>query len=206
MTENSKFKIQNSKFWKRCKCIINFDIYISHFPFRHISGFTLLETVVALGVIMAAIVGPYALATRGVSSGIANKNRLTALYLVEEGVELVRYIRENNVLVGIPWDGEDGVENGNEIRAGTWQIDAANGVLSVYSGAPLRHDSNSGLYGYGSGDASLFRRTITIENPPSSPTSGIPAAAQIKVRSSVSWTEGTQTRSVSLEEMLYNWQ
>lgn len=170
------------------------------------NGFTLLETVVALGVIMAAIVGPYALATRGLAHTIGNKNRLAGLYLAQEGIELVRFIRENNVLVGIPWDGEDGVENSNEIREGTWQISVLDVRLAVFGGSPLLYDSALSLYNHSSGDPSIFTRSITIQKPPSTPTEGIPLSDQIRVISQVSWTEGTQTRSVSLDQIFYNWQ
>src|SRR3989344_3040419 len=61
-------------------------------------GFTLLETIVALAVITAAVVGPVVLITSGLISFGFAKNKLIALNLAQEGLELVRAIRENNVL------------------------------------------------------------------------------------------------------------
>lgn len=169
-------------------------------------GFTLLETVVALGVIMAAIIGPYTLATRGIVNANTAKSRLTALHLSQEGIELVRYIRDNNILAGLPWDGEEGVENGNEIRDGVWQIDVLSGTLRVFNGSPLLYDPGTGLYNYATGNASPFVRSISIEKPPLTPTPGIPGADQIRIKSTVVWTEGVSERSAALEEIIYNWQ
>lgn len=61
-------------------------------------GFTLIETLVALAVILAALTGPVALITRGIIDFSFSKNKIIAINLAQEGVELVRLVRENNVL------------------------------------------------------------------------------------------------------------
>lgn len=61
-------------------------------------GFTLIETLVALTVILAALTGPVALITRGIIDFSFSKNKIIAINLAQEGVELMRLIRENNVL------------------------------------------------------------------------------------------------------------
>ena len=61
------------------------------------AGFTLLETVVALTVILAAVVGPVSLITRGLFSFSFSKNKVVAANLAQEGLEIIRLIRENNI-------------------------------------------------------------------------------------------------------------
>lgn len=61
-------------------------------------GFTLIETLVALTVILAVLTGPVALITRGIIDFSFSKNKIIAINLAQEGVELVRLIRENNVI------------------------------------------------------------------------------------------------------------
>src|SRR3989344_4359334 len=69
-------------------------------------GFTLLETIVALAVITAVVVGPVVLITSGLISFGFAKNKLIALNLAQEGLELIRAVRENNILC-------DEIEGGN---------------------------------------------------------------------------------------------
>lgn len=161
-------------------------------------GYTLLETIIALAVIMGAIAGPYSLASRGILSSLASKNKLAAYNLSQEGIELVRKIRDDNVLAGSSWD--DG------ISSGSWKIDVVNNTLSPFDGAALLFDSALGLYQHNTGSASIFTRRLTIEKPPATPTPGIPDADQIRVISTVTWIERGLSKTAELQEIIYNWQ
>lgn len=168
-------------------------------------GFTLLETVVALGVILSAIAGPYSLAVTGIINAGASKNKLAAINLAQEGIELVRKIRDDNaLLIAAGTLGTNRWDDG--ITSGDWEIDAVQGTLLPYSGQPLKFDPAIELYQLNSGTPSIFTRRVTIDNPHAPPTLGIPASDQILVRSTVSWSDKTAVKSVSLEEVIYNWQ
>lgn len=175
----TKHKVQNHK---------RFGIWNLEFGVSH-RGFTLLETIVALTVITAAMAGPISLATRGILSAKFAKNRLVAANLAQEGLELVRKLRDDNILAKRAWDFGIGV--------GDWQSEVRGPpALSVYSGAVLLRDVTSGVYNYLSGTDTLFRRRITITKP---------VANQMAVVSEVSWTEGGIARTMILQEILYNW-
>lgn len=161
------------------------------------AGYTLLETIIALAVIMGAIAGPYSLATRGILSSLASKNKLAAFNLSQEGIELVRKIRDDNVLSGANW--------GTDIASGSWKIDVVNNTLSPFDGAALLYDAGLGLYQNNTGSPSIFTRRITIEKPPAQPTPGIPDADQIRIISTVTWTERGLSKTAELEEIMYNW-
>lgn len=79
---------------------MNFQFSILNFKYKitRNGGFTLIETLVALSVMLAAVVGPVALISRGIINTASAKNKLIALNLAQEGIELVRLVRENNVL------------------------------------------------------------------------------------------------------------
>ena len=62
----------------------------------------------ALALIIAATVGPLTLATRGIFSTRFSRSKLVALNLAQEGVELIRSYRDNNILAGQPWDNSIG--------------------------------------------------------------------------------------------------
>jgi hypothetical protein len=80
-------------------------------PFRKIfpSGTTLLEGIIAIGVIIAAVVGSLVLILSTIKLGRANQDRVVAQNLAREGVELAytlrnsaSYMRVNDPMIG--WD------------------------------------------------------------------------------------------------------
>jgi len=67
------------------------------------SGFSLLETTVAVAILIIAVVGPLTLASTSIKSFSQAKNGLLAASLAQEGIELVRNYRSSNVLGGRGW-------------------------------------------------------------------------------------------------------
>ncbi|MBI2482055.1 MAG: hypothetical protein HYV76_00585 [Candidatus Vogelbacteria bacterium] len=59
-------------------------------------GFTLLETFVAVTILVIAVIGPLSLMVRGITDGNYAKNEITAFYLAQEGLELVMNRRDAN--------------------------------------------------------------------------------------------------------------
>lgn len=57
-------------------------------------GFTLVETLVAIAIIMVAITGPYASAVQTITAARIAQNYTTATFLAQEGVEVVRAERD----------------------------------------------------------------------------------------------------------------
>ncbi len=190
-TQNSKLKIQNLlRNTNQCEytnSYIRKKFVISNGG-RKSRGFTLLETIVALAIIAAAMSGPITLATRGILNAKFAKSRLVAANLSQEGLELVRKVRDDNILANRAWD--FGIDVGDR------QADVVTSGLSASSGAPLKRDTASGLYNYTSGNTTLFVRRINITKP---------VANQMVVLSQVIWTEGGLSRAMTLQEILYNW-
>ncbi len=203
---------------------------------RYEAGFTLLETVIALTVILAAVVGPVALITRGIFSFSFSKNKVIAVNLAQEGLEIIRLIRDNNIAC----------DNLNGPAVWEWNRDADGGLmrrlnvgvdmqsrttiscgsatittprLSVSCSSPLLFESdpqspNVGTYGYQSGSATVFSRCVRITSPPDNPDCDEPrdnpdcttqAADQMDVASTVTWDDHGNSRSITLQERLYNW-
>lgn len=91
------------------------------FSKKRTRGFTLIETIVAVAVLTAALTGPLVLAQRSLKATQEARNRISATYLADEGIEVVRSMRDNNSandpsLDRNAWlDGKDGgstVQNG----------------------------------------------------------------------------------------------
>jgi len=72
-------------------------------------GFTLVETLVAIAILVTGIVAPMTIAARGLQSAFHAREQLTATFLAQEGTELVRLRRDNMALSEIqisnktPW-------------------------------------------------------------------------------------------------------
>lgn len=163
-------------------------------------GFSLLETLVALAILNAAILGPITLAVNSIRSASLSHNITAASFLAEEAAELVRAQREENIYAGNNWLANlDGCTTGGPCRI---SMDTAGEISIVSCGgscAPLKRDFDAGLYWYESGDTSIFTRTFTIEE--------IKNEKEVKVAVTISWKErflgGNQ--NVKLESHLSNW-
>lgn len=60
-------------------------------------GFTIVETLVAVTILMIAVAGPLVVATRGLSSSLISRNQMIASYLAQESMEMVKNRRDNNI-------------------------------------------------------------------------------------------------------------
>ena len=153
-------------------------------------GFTLIEVTIAIFVLLIGILGVFA-ATQQIISYISLSNsKLTAIYLAQEGVEIVRNTRDSNWLDGINWN------NGLTICAAGCEADYDDSNLFSYSGNPLNFETAAGFYGYGAGDSTKFKRKITID----SATEDI-----LKITVLIEWEEKGRTQEITVREDLYNW-
>ncbi len=70
-------------------------------------GFTLIETLVAISILMIAIAGPLTVAHKGLTSALYARDQMIASYLAQDAIEYIKNFRDNNVLAGdssIPWN------------------------------------------------------------------------------------------------------
>jgi type II secretory pathway pseudopilin PulG len=94
-------------------------------------GVTLIETVVALSIVMLVVVGGVVLARSVVVSSAQNKNQLIAVNLAREALEVARIQRDHNWMDGVFYkEGMIGSVEGNTVgvRIGCFTM---RGVLSV---------------------------------------------------------------------------
>lgn len=152
------------------------------------NGFTLIEALVAL-VILTIALGPALV----LSSDITNvasviQNDLIAANLAQEGVEVVRALRDTNWFSGSAFN--------NGLADGTYRLEW-NSSSPIVLGANPPLKVNNGLYNYSSGSDTIFRRTVTITNVNTN---------EIRVVSDVTWTErANRARDVKVESHLFNW-
>ena len=158
-------------------------------------GFTLLETLVAVAVLMMALLGPFSIAQQSLRSAYYARDQVTAYYLAQEGVEFVRSIRDENYLSGNPW--LNGISTCTDVAC---MVDFPNFTYAPCSGTcpALKISDAGGLFNNATGADSKFTRQVTL-----TPVAGMPDEMIISV--TVSWTSSGVPRIFTLQERLFNW-
>jgi len=113
-------------------------LYSSH------AGFTLVETLVAIAVLLTSLTGPLFLAERSFIAATGSRDQMIATFLADEGIEYVRKVRDTNYLSGNGW-----LTQLSSCVSNPCTIDVANDLVSVCGGGtclPLNFNSSTGLY------------------------------------------------------------
>jgi prepilin-type N-terminal cleavage/methylation domain-containing protein len=172
------------------------------------NGFTLIELVIAIFILVVAIIGVYNAFSIIVVMTTDSSSRFTAAYLAQDGMEIIRNIRDNNWVLDQPWKtGLTGCEAGCEAdyKTGTSQEITP---LREYpeGGNYLRINDNNGFYSYdetGEYATTKFKRKITIEEDPMNEDT-------LYVSVEVTWNEKGEEgcdygNCIEVEEKLYDW-
>ena len=163
------------------------------------AGFTMVETLVAISILLLAIVGPLTIASRSIVSAAFARDQIVAFHLAREAVELVRNKRDSNTITNTNWT--DGLNFC--FSPGLCKVETTTGSFSVcVSGTcpVLNKNSTTGVYGYSSGGnwvPTPFTRDITINNI---------NVDEISVAVTVSWSTGVLSKNFTIRENFLNWQ
>jgi len=166
-------------------------------------GFTLLEVLIAILVITFGVLASYSVVQRIFIQTFSSENRLTAIYLAEEGLELVRQVRDSRYLNGTSASVDFLI---NCVNPGRYcELDSTNQgtdpAIINSSTPPRKLKIGNNLYNYTTGTDSKFTRKIEVFSwsPPSENLDFC------KIVVTVSWQERGQTHSVRAEEILSDW-
>lgn len=157
-------------------------------------GFTMVETLVAVAILMIAIAGPLTIAQKGLTAAIYARDQVTASFLAQDAMEYIKNVRDYNLennptqwLLNL-----DGCTSASKCG-----IDTTTG--SIGSNFDLYHDGNG--YKSSGGIRSQFIRSFYIDTAnTSSNNQGNEATVVVQV----SWTNGTVANAVTFENQIFN--
>lgn len=172
-----------------------------------VRGFTLIETLVAILILVTAITGPLTLAYKGFAAATVARDQITAFYLAQDALEYIRFARDTNRLSGGDWmTGVGGtasvVDLSNCRSSNNCYFDAAGlfpTTVQLCSGACpfMKFDPTAGTYQYTNGNTTTYRRTVNIITV---------NANEVIASTTVTWQSvNGVNRSATLFEGLTNW-
>ncbi len=187
------------------------------------SGFTLIETLVAVTIIAVAIAGPLLSAARAMNAAAIAGEQLTASYLAQEGIEYVRLMRDDAYLATRSSDSAwttfltgSAAESVAQCRTSACTLDPTKsmGVGASYALDPCSGNSCAPLYllsngvyteQTGSGTLTPYHRTIQVENIPGTTDGSVPYPEK-RVISTVWWTFRGTPYTITVADNLTSWQ
>lgn len=157
----------------------------------------LLETIIALGIIVTGVVTSLSLAQVSLSFIRESREKLTVVNLAREGIEVTRAIRDSSRLdktknwpLGL-FDGDWIVNYNTESLI----IAVDNPIIENCTNCQLYTDGQ-GRYSHNPGTQTIFKRMVTVSSP---------SEGEKKILSQVQWEEGGRKHIYELEERLMKW-
>ncbi|MFH0969474.1 MAG: prepilin-type N-terminal cleavage/methylation domain-containing protein [Patescibacteria group bacterium] len=168
------------------------------------AGFSLVEVMFSVCVLSIGIVAVLSLMTGNIKNSIESRDAIIASELAQEGIELVRNVRDNN-FVNVRTAFEQNFPNNDRDNC---KIDkGSDNITDCNSGHSKVLNYSSGFYIHGSGTATKFQRKIAIDYDT------WPNPVQATITSTVWWNGSSSspascnmaTKCIYVEDILTDW-
>jgi prepilin-type N-terminal cleavage/methylation domain-containing protein len=155
-------------------------------------GFTMIETLVAVAILMISIAGPLTIAQKGLVAAIYARDQVTASFLAQDVMEFVKNKRDEDVQTGLSnWLDTLGICT----EENSCIVDTTNGYIGVSNDTVLYHDG--GGYRTSGTIPSQFSREFYIVPTPGNEDD------EVKAVVIVSWRNGSVENVVTMENELF---
>jgi hypothetical protein len=182
------------------------------------SGFTIVETLVAIFILVIAVTGPLAVAQSGLRAAFLSRDQTTAFYLAQDAFEYVKNVRDGNILEtvksGAALSGGwlDGLEPCMDVGGCTVETTFTSGSVvgcgldDEETGCdpedhPLKYDLLDNTFGFESvgSEDSIYSRKVYITEI----VEGVEAEILVEIK----WTTSSSLgqRTISVRENIFNW-
>ena len=176
-------------------------------------GFTIVEVAVSIFVLSIAIIGVFSAFSLVAVLTSDVEERFIAVYLAQEGVEIIRNIRDTSWVVGDDWNAAISIYDDGECTTNGCQADIDKNLVPWLAYGTYLNIAANGFYSYGEGTETKFKRKIIIEET---------GAGAIHVSVEVSWNKkatmlspeelagtadcsASESNCVVFEEYMYDW-
>jgi prepilin-type N-terminal cleavage/methylation domain-containing protein len=170
-------------------------------------GFTLVESLVAITILVLAVSGAFSAAQTGLSTSSISKEQITAFYLAQEQIEALRNMIDETGLgasgswvAAIPGSCSSASHHACYIDIECWWAGSCTGgPIKTGNPGPLKIHPTTGFYidnGTNSWTDSIYSRgfKVTAIN-----------ADEISVLVTVTWSKGLLNRQFTIRENFLNW-
>ena len=176
----------------------------SLFQQKNHKGFTLIETLVSILIFSAALLSLMAIAGKGIGETEVAKEETVAHYLAQEGLEVVRNVRDTNYLNSAAWDANFGTMCA---YPNTCNVSYNGGTSTptletCTSNCQVAENANGQFVDAPGSGYSPYTRKIYVTG---TIAPGQTATGEYKVTSVVTWTSKSIPRTVVLETLLTQW-
>lgn len=158
-------------------------------------GFGLVEMIIAIGIVGIGIVGTFSMISRFSEQSKIVRDSFVASYLAQEGIEIVKNIRDTNILNSSSRDWDDGIDCSSGCEA-----DFEDASLSPWDDKFLYLENTTGMYKY-------------IDSPSTSPSTSdiktyykrmittVKSGDEIDIMITIYWED----KSIMIRSKIYNW-
>ena len=158
-------------------------------------GFSLIEVITAIFILTVGVGGAFSLIYQTLSAVYIVRSELMASFLAQEGVEIVKNLRDNAWLESRAATSTNWLPHLSEV-GGDYRIDYLTQDLNTtYNSTYMKIDSN-GFIGYSGDTTTNFTRSVSLTNV---------STTTLGVLVTVEWQTGGRSHSLEVIENITNW-
>ena len=162
-------------------------------------GFTMIETLIAVAILMISIAGPLTIAQKGLTAATYARDQVTASFLAQDVMEYVKNVRDYNVKRANPNSLTDWLIKMDDCTfASPCAVDTVTDTFRINPSTFVLSRDGLGYFISGTRPSQFSRKFYIV------PFTSRTRPHEVKGVVEVSWKNGTVENVVTLENQLFN--